>query len=73
MFATIMRLFISVFYSSVISVERKKHVIYKFNILSIQLKISFYVNLTSYRDRKKQPFKQDLPIIYTALSWEQSC
>ena len=64
---------LSVFYYSVISVERKKHVIYKFNILPIKLKISIYVNLTTYTDRKKRQFKQDLPIVYTALSWEQSC
>ena len=51
---------------SVISVERKNHVIYKFNILFMQLKISFDVNLTTYSDKKKRQFKQDLPIILTA-------
>ena len=65
-FLLLVRLFISVFYSPVISVERKNHVIYKFNILSMQLKISFHVNLTTYSDKKKRQFKQDLPIIFTA-------
>ena len=62
MFATI----ICVFYSSIISAERKKHVISEFNILSIQLKISFHVNLTTYSNKKKRQLKQDLPIISTA-------
>ena len=59
----LLRLFLSVFYFSGILVERKKHVIY--NILSIHLKIFFHVNLTTYSDRKKRQFKQDLPIIFT--------
>ena len=62
----LIRLFISVFYSSVISVERNNHVIYKFNILSIQLKISFQVYFTTYSDKRKRQFKQDLPILFTA-------
>ena len=67
----LLRLFLSVFYFSGILVERKKHVIY--NILSIHLKIFFHVNLTTYSNRKKRQFKQDLPIIFTVGIWEQSC
>ena len=46
--------------------RKKKHFIYKFNILSIQLKISFHTNLTTYSDKKKQQFKQDLILPVTA-------
>ena len=45
---------------------KKNCVIYKFNILSAQLKISFHVNLTTYSDKKKRQFKQDLLIIFIA-------
>ena len=46
--------------------RKKKHVIYKFNILFIQLKISFHTNLTTYSDKKKRQFKQDLILPVTA-------